>query len=214
MAQGGHPGPVAEGFELAVAPQLLFRSEAVGSLNKRVEQVGPNGTDPRHLLKFLDFRVALSEAKHLSFCLGPALEGLIERSVKPSELIGDLRLGEPVQVRFSTFLRVDALSVQIENAPPAKGRLDLIPGAENHYAVWAVGGKKLPPVMYNLPEISESTEKLEELVHKERDAQIQRRFHMLLLLKTGEAKSRSAAARQLGVHRHSVADWLSLYEEG
>lgn len=68
--------------------------------------------------------------------------------------------------------------------------------------------------MYNLPEISESTEKLEELVHKERDAQIQRRFHMLLLLKTGEAKSRSGAARQLGVHRNTIANWLDLYEEG
>ena len=68
--------------------------------------------------------------------------------------------------------------------------------------------------MYNLPEISEPVEKLEELVRKERDAQIQRRFHMLLLLKTGEAKSRSGAARYLGVHRNTVANWLDLYEEG
>ena len=37
---------------------------------------------------------------------------------------------------------------------------------------------------------------------------------MLHLLKTGEAKSRSGAARQLDVHRHTVANWLSLYEEG
>lgn len=68
--------------------------------------------------------------------------------------------------------------------------------------------------MYNLPEISEPVEKLERLVRKERDAQIQRRFHMLLLLKTGEAKSRSAAARHLGVHRNTIAHWLELYEEG
>jgi transposase len=68
--------------------------------------------------------------------------------------------------------------------------------------------------MYNIPEITEPVEQLEELVRKEKDAQIQRRFHMLLLLKTGEAKSRSGAARHLGVHRHSVADWLELYEEG
>lgn len=72
----------------------------------------------------------------------------------------------------------------------------------------------MPPLMYNLPEITESVEKLERLVRKEKDAQIQRRFHMLLLMKTGEAKSRSGAARQLGVHRHTVSDWLSLYEEG
>ena len=68
--------------------------------------------------------------------------------------------------------------------------------------------------MYNLPEIPEPARELEELVRKERDAQIQRRFHMLLLLKTGEAKSRSAAARQLGVHRNTIANWLDLYEEG
>ena len=36
--------------------------------------------------------------------------------------------------------------------------------------------------MYNLPEITESAEQLEELVRKEQDAQIQRRYHMLLLL--------------------------------
>ena len=37
---------------------------------------------------------------------------------------------------------------------------------------------------------------------------------MLLLLKGGEAKSRSGAARQLGVHRHTVSDWIELYEGG
>jgi transposase len=68
--------------------------------------------------------------------------------------------------------------------------------------------------MYNLPEVSESTQRLERLVRKEKDARIQRRFQMLLLLKTGEAESRSAAARELGVHRHTVSDWLDLYEEG
>lgn len=68
--------------------------------------------------------------------------------------------------------------------------------------------------MYNLPEISESLKRLETLVQQERDAQIQRRFHMLLLLKSGHANSRSAAARQLKVHRNTIADWLDRYEEG
>jgi len=68
--------------------------------------------------------------------------------------------------------------------------------------------------MYNLPEIAEPADKLENLVRKEQDAQIQRRYHMLLLLKTGEAKSRSGAARHLGVHRNTIASWLELYEEG
>ncbi|WP_240331791.1 helix-turn-helix domain-containing protein [Salinibacter ruber] len=68
--------------------------------------------------------------------------------------------------------------------------------------------------MYNLPKISEPVEKLERLVRKERDAQIQRRYHMLFLLKTEKAESRSGAARHLGVHRNTIADWLELYEEG
>jgi transposase len=73
--------------------------------------------------------------------------------------------------------------------------------------------------MRNPPEIPESIEWLEEQVHAEQDAQVQRRLHMLLLLKTGEAKSReaesrSAAARHLGVHRNTIANWLELYEDG
>ena len=32
------------------------------------------------------------------------------------------------------------------------------------------------------------------------------------MLASGEAKSRSAAARQLNVHRNTVSDWLTLYE--
>jgi len=67
--------------------------------------------------------------------------------------------------------------------------------------------------MHNLLEITESADKLEDLVYGEPDAQIQRRYHMLLLLKTGEAESRSAAARRLGVHRNTIASWLGLYEE-
>ena len=68
--------------------------------------------------------------------------------------------------------------------------------------------------MRNPPEISESTEWLDQQVHAEQDAQIQRRLHMLLLLKSGKAESRSAAAGHLGVHRNTIANWLDLYEEG
>ena len=68
--------------------------------------------------------------------------------------------------------------------------------------------------MRNPPEIPESIEWLEEQVHAEQDAQVQRRLHMLLLLKSGKAKSRSAAARHLGVHRNTIANWLELYENG
>jgi transposase len=68
--------------------------------------------------------------------------------------------------------------------------------------------------VYDLPEIPEPTQQLERLVRKEKNAQIQRRYHMLLLMKTGEAESRTGAGRHLGVHRNTIADWLDLYEEG
>ena len=87
----------------------------------------------------------------------------------------------------------------------------IIAGTMNHIAVVSIGANASSAcspstaAMYNLPEIAESADHLERLVRTERDAQIQRRFHMLLL-KSGEAKSRSAAARHLGVHRNTVAD--------
>ena len=33
-------------------------------------------------------------------------------------------------------------------------------------------------------------------------------------MKSGKAESRSAAARHLGVHRNTIANWLQLYEDG
>jgi len=68
--------------------------------------------------------------------------------------------------------------------------------------------------MRNPPEIPESTDWLDQQVRAEQDAQIQRRLHMILLLKSGKAESRSAAARHLGVHRNTIANWLQLYEDG
>ena len=68
--------------------------------------------------------------------------------------------------------------------------------------------------MYNLPEIDETVDWLDAQVRSEQDAQIQRRLQMLRLLKSGEAKSRSAAADRLGVHRNTIANWLELYEAG
>ena len=55
---------------------------------------------------------------------------------------------------------------------------------------------------------------LKSLSAESSGALIQRRFHMLLLLKTGEAKSRSGAVRRLGACRYSVADWLEPCGEG
>jgi hypothetical protein len=62
--------------------------------------------------------------------------------------------------------------------------------------------------MYNLPEITKSAQKLEELVRKKQDAQNLRRYHMLLLLWTGKAKRRSVMTRHLGVRLNTIANWL------
>ncbi|HYH79819.1 MAG TPA: helix-turn-helix domain-containing protein [Longimicrobium sp.] len=64
------------------------------------------------------------------------------------------------------------------------------------------------------PAISESQEELEELLKAERDAQIRRRLHLLVLIRSGAVKSSAAAARHLAVHRNSVRNWLLLYKSG
>lgn len=64
--------------------------------------------------------------------------------------------------------------------------------------------------MYNLPEITESAQRLDRLVRKERDAQVQRRLHMLLLLKTeGQKPKRSGpASRRSSQHDCQLAQPL------
>lgn len=65
-----------------------------------------------------------------------------------------------------------------------------------------------------LPTIDEPLDKLEALLRAEQDDKIKRRFHLLVLIKSGAVGSRTEAADHLAVHRHTVRDWLSLYEEG
>lgn len=64
------------------------------------------------------------------------------------------------------------------------------------------------------PAISESQEELEELLKAERDAQVRRRLHLLVLIRSGMVKSGAAAARYLAVHRNSIRTWLLLYASG
>jgi hypothetical protein len=52
------------------------------------------------------------------------------------------------------------------------------------------GPKMRLPDMCNRPDATDSAQTLEGLVRNEQDAQIQRRYPMLLLLKTGAAKIR------------------------
>ncbi|HEY0020278.1 MAG TPA: helix-turn-helix domain-containing protein [Longimicrobium sp.] len=65
-----------------------------------------------------------------------------------------------------------------------------------------------------LPVITESPEELDRLVTAERNAQVRRRLHLLLLIRSGQVESRTAAAAHLAVHRNTIRDWLLRYESG
>jgi transposase len=62
------------------------------------------------------------------------------------------------------------------------------------------------------PEIAQSQEDLEALLKATRDAQVQRRVHLLLLIRTGAVKTRMQAANHLRVHRNSIHNWLKIYK--
>ena len=62
------------------------------------------------------------------------------------------------------------------------------------------------------PEIAQSQEELEGLLKANRNAQVQRRVHLLLLIRTGAVNSRTHAAKHLRVHRNSIHNWLKIYE--
>jgi transposase len=63
------------------------------------------------------------------------------------------------------------------------------------------------------PVIVQSQEELEGLLEANRDARVQRRVHLLLLVRTGAVKTRAHAARHLRVHRNSIHNWLKIYEK-
>src|SRR5215218_4467674 len=63
-----------------------------------------------------------------------------------------------------------------------------------------------------LPEIRESLKELTELLTGTKDAKRKRRIHLLVLIASGEVRSREAAAKHLRLHRNSIGDWLAAYE--
>jgi transposase len=65
-----------------------------------------------------------------------------------------------------------------------------------------------------LPQIKESLNTLQDLLHREKDVHRKVRLHMLTLLKSGESKTRQAVADRLAVHRNTIGLWLSLYASG
>lgn len=64
-----------------------------------------------------------------------------------------------------------------------------------------------------LPKIKESQAELAELLRTERNAELRPRLHLLLLLASGAARSRSQAASHLALHRNTVSNYLTIYEE-
>jgi transposase len=65
-----------------------------------------------------------------------------------------------------------------------------------------------------LPPITEDLDILEERLRRERDPKRKPRLHLLVLLKSGQATSRSQATAHLTLHRNTVAAWLHRYRDG
>jgi transposase len=61
------------------------------------------------------------------------------------------------------------------------------------------------------PDIKETLEELSIMLHKERNAELKMRIHMLVLLKNGECRNRKEIAYRLAVHRNTIRNWLSIY---
>lgn len=67
---------------------------------------------------------------------------------------------------------------------------------------------------FALPQIAESVEELSELRRAERDERRRERLHLLWLIVSKTAADRQSAARHLGRHRQTVAQWLNDYAQG
>lgn len=65
-----------------------------------------------------------------------------------------------------------------------------------------------------LPEIHEPLSELELLHKRERDLRLRPRLQLLILIASGQVRTRVAAAEHLGVHRNTVGEWLSAYKAG
>ncbi len=65
-----------------------------------------------------------------------------------------------------------------------------------------------------MPTITESADELKGLLKTEANVKRAQRLQMLYLLVSKQAKTRKEVASILGVHRETVGDWLTLYEEG
>jgi transposase len=65
-----------------------------------------------------------------------------------------------------------------------------------------------------MPTITESAAELLRRMKSEPDLKKRQRLHALYLVASGQTRHRKDVAAALGVHRHSVAAWLTAYAQG
>jgi len=65
-----------------------------------------------------------------------------------------------------------------------------------------------------LPTIAEELDLLQARLRSERDPHLRPRWHLLVLLKSEQVRSRSQAAAHLAVHRNTISGWLQRYRRG
>ncbi len=63
-----------------------------------------------------------------------------------------------------------------------------------------------------IPEIKDNLDELQSRLQKEKDSDRKQRIHMLVLLKSGQARTKKDVAKRLAVHRNTIRDWLIKYE--
>jgi len=65
-----------------------------------------------------------------------------------------------------------------------------------------------------LPTVTEDLDELRAKLRRERSAERKRRLHLLVLIASGQVRTRQAAAERLAVHRITIGQWLKRYEQG
>jgi transposase len=63
-----------------------------------------------------------------------------------------------------------------------------------------------------IPKIKDNLDELQSRLQKEKDSDRKQRIHMLVLLKSGQARTKKEVAKHLAVHRNTIKDWLIKYE--
>ena len=66
----------------------------------------------------------------------------------------------------------------------------------------------------DFPPIEESADDLYARLKHEQDARLRSRLHLLFLIRTGQVRNRTEAARHLAKHRNSIKNWLDAYRRG